>query len=189
MVDKLPENWQAQDHFLVQCILGELVNQVTSCELVKDSNIDEREDYPFFTFRWIDPGEETTGDWLESHRQFTCTMQVDAHAASDKDAMNLSQRLYEALHEVPYRRFFKQAYIVPQHVGNATNRTTFQGINYDNDYGFDCSFYVNGGFLFKRKDLNFTFQNQTIETVKADESVTGSNYHDTINVSKNKEEN
>lgn len=189
MVDKLSENWQAQDHFLVQCILGELVNQVTNCELVKDSNIDEMEDYPFFTFRWIDPGEETTGDWLGLHRQFTCTMQVDAHAASDKDAMNLSQRLYEALHEVPYRRFFKQAHIVPQHVGNAANRTTFQGINYDNDYGFDCSFYVTSGFLFERKDLNFTFQDQTIETVKADESVLGTNTKDAIFADKNKEEN
>lgn len=189
LVDKLSENWSAHDHFLVQCILGELVKQVANCELVKDSNVDEMEYYPFFTFNWIDPGEETTVDWLGKHRQYKCTMQIDAHSNSDKEAMILAQRLYDALHEVPYRRFFKQAYIVPQNIGNAANRTTFQGINYDNDYGFDCSFYVNGGFQFKRKDLNFTFQDQTIETVKADESVIGSNYHDTINVSKNKEEN
>ena len=53
MVDRLPK---LQDHFLVQYILGKLVNQVTNCELVKDSNIDEMEDYPFFTFRWIEIG-------------------------------------------------------------------------------------------------------------------------------------
>lgn len=189
MVDKVQDNWSAQDHFLVQCILGELVNQVANCELVKDSSIDEREDYPFFTFHWIDPGKETTGDWLGLHRQFTCTMQIDAHSNSDKEAMNLAQRLYEALHEVPYRRFFKQAYIVPQTVGNAANRTIFQGINYDNDYGFDCSFYVTGGFLFNKKDLNFTFQDQTIETVKANESVLGANFKNTVIANKNEEEN
>ncbi|WP_046814066.1 phage neck terminator protein [Lactobacillus helveticus] len=186
MVDKLPA--KLQDHFLVQYILGKLVNQVTNCELVTDSNLDEMENYPFFTFHWIDLGEETTSDWLGQHRQFTCTMQVDAHATSDIEAINLAQRLYEALHEAPYRRFFKQAYIVPQTVSNTANRTTLQGVNYDNDYGFDCSFYVTGGFLFEEKDLNFTFQDQTIETVKADESVLGTNFKDAIFADKNNKE-
>lgn len=185
MVARLPK---LQDHFLVQYILGKLVNQVTNCELVKDSTIDEMEDYPFFTFRWIDPGEETTGDWLGEHRQFTCTMQIDAHATSDSEAMNLAQRLYEALHEVPYRRFFKQAYIVPQTVGNSANRTTLQGINYDNDYGFDCSFYVTGGFLFEEKDLNFVPRDPVIESVKANGSVAGSHVGGAFSVSKNDKE-
>lgn len=187
MADKLPA--ELQDHFLVQYILGKLVNQVTNCELVKNSNIDEMEDYPFFTFNWIDLGKETTGDWLGQHRQFNCTMQIDAHATSDTEAMNLSQRLYEALHEVPYRRFFKQAYIVPQSVGNTANRTTLQGANYDNDYGFDCTFCVTGGFLFEEKDLNFVPQDSVIESVKADENVLGTNSEDAILANKNKEEN
>lgn len=187
MVDRLPA--KLQDHFLVQYILGELVNQVTNCELVKDSNIDEMEDYPFFTFHWIDPGIETTGDWLGKHRQYKCTMQIDAHAASDLQAMNLAQRLYEALHEAPYRRFFSQCHILPDQIGNAGNRTALQGINYDNDYGFDCSFYVTSGYEFKEQDLDFTVSDETIESVKASESVTGSNINDAINVSKNKEEN
>ena len=177
------------DHFLVQYILGKLVNQVTGCELVEDANIDEMEDYPFFTFKWIDFDQEPNADWLGKHRQYICTMQIDCHSNSSVQAMNLARKLFEALHEVPYRRFFKQAYIVPQTVGNASNRTTLQGINYDNDYGFDCTFYVTGGFLFERKDLNFTFQDQTIETVKADESVLGTNAKDAIFADKNKEEN
>ena len=177
------------DHFLVQYFLGKLVNQVTGCELVEDANIDEMEDYPFFTFKWIDFCQEPNADWLGKHRQYICTMQIDCHSNSSVQAMNLARKLFEALHEVPYRRFFKQAYIVPQTVGNASNRTTLQGINYDNDYGFDCTFYVTGGFLFERKDLNFTFQDQTIETVKADESVLGTNAKDAIFADKNKEEN
>ena len=78
---------------------------------------------------------------------------------------------------------------MPQTVGNASNRTTVQGINYDTDYGFDCPFYCTGGFLFERKALYFTFQDQTIETVKADESVLGTNAKDAIFADKNKEEN
>ena len=186
MASNLPE---LRDNFLVQYILGKLVNQVTNCELVQDSSIDDMEDYPFFTFRWIDPGTDTTADWLGTHRQYTCTMQIDAHASSEPQAIDLSRRLYEALHERPYRRFFSQAYITPSVIGNAGNRTSLQGINYDNDYGFDCNFYVTGGFVFKEEDLNFTFQDQTIETVKADESVLGTNVKDAIFADKNKEEN
>lgn len=187
MVDRLPA--KLRDHFLVQYILGKLVNQVTNCEFIKDDNADEMDDYPFFTFHWIDPGQETTGDWLGKHRQYKCTLQIDAHATSDLQAMNLAQRLYEALHKVPYRRFFSQCHILPDRIGNAGNRTVLRGINYDNDYGFDCSFYVTSGYEFQEKDLDFTVSNETIETIKAEESVTGSNSHDAINVSKNKEEN
>lgn len=186
MVDKLPA--KLQDHFLVQYILGKLVNQVTNCELVKDTNIDEIEDYPFFTFHWIDLSTETTGDWLGKHRQYKCTMQIDSHAASDTQAMVLSQQLYEALHEVPYRRFFSQCHILPDQIGNTGNRTVFQTTNYDNDYGFDCSFYITGGYEFKEEDLDFTVSDETIESVKASESVNGSKTNDAINVFKNKEE-
>ena len=167
MAYKLPA--ELRDHFLVQYILGKLVNQVTGCELVKDSSVDEMDEYPFFTFRWIDPGEETTADWLGPHRQYTCSMQIDAHASSDLQAMDLAQRLYEALHERPYRRFFSQACIMPSTIGNAGNRTVLRGINYDNDYGFEVEDY-------------------TIESIRAKESVIGSNSDGAISVSKNNKE-
>lgn len=186
MAYKLPA--ELRDHFLVQYILGKLVNQVTGCELVKDSSVDEMDEYPFFTFRWIDPGEETTADWLGPHRQYTCSMQIDAHASSDLQAMDLAQRLYEALHERPYRRFFSQACIMPSTIGNAGNRTVLRGINYDNDYGFDCTFYVTGGFTFQESDLNFEVEDYTIESIRAKESVIGSNSDGAISVSKNNKE-
>lgn len=176
------------DHFLVQYILGKLVNQVTGCELVEDASIDEMEDYPFFTFKWIDFDQEPNADWLGKHRQYICTMQIDCHSNSSVQAMNLARKLYEALHEVPYRRFFKQAYILPQTIGNTGNRTTLQGINYDQDYGFDCSFAVTGGFEFLEKDLNFNVEDYAIESIKGTSSVVGSDTDNAFNVSKNKEE-
>ena len=49
MADKLPE---LKDQFLVQYILGEIVNQVCNCEMIEQNSIDEMEDYPFVTINW-----------------------------------------------------------------------------------------------------------------------------------------
>lgn len=159
------------DHFLVQYILGKLVNQVTGCELVEDANIDEMEDYPFFTFKWIDFDQEPNADWLGKHRQYICTMQIDCHSNSSVQAMSLARKLFEALHEVPYRRFFKQAYIVPQSIGNTGDRTTLQGINYDHDFGFDCSFTVTGGFEFLEKTSTLMSRITQLNQLKAHQAL------------------
>lgn len=176
------------DHWLVQYILGVIVNQALNCEFVEEANIEDMEDYPFVTFKWIDPGRETTGDWLGKHRQYTCTMQIDIRSNNKKQAMELAKQLYEVLHEVPYRRAFKQTYILPHAIGSAGNRTTLEGINYEYDYGFDCAFYVTGGMEFEEKDLKFDFREDTIESIKADGSVGDSNVSSAINVSKNNKE-
>ena len=56
---------------------------------------------------------------------------------------------------------------MPQKITNTSNRTTLSGINYDNDYGFDCSFLVNGNFTFQEEDLQFDFDEQDIESINA----------------------
>ena len=163
-VNQLPE---LKDHYLVQYILGKIVNHVCNCELVEQNNIEEMEDYPFVTFNWITLNNPTTSDWLKDHPQYVCTMQIDVHATTSIEALELSSKLYSALHESPCIRVFKQAQIVPQKITNTSNRTALSGINYDNDYGFDCSFLVNGSFIFEEKDLQLDFSETEIKSISA----------------------
>ena len=163
-VNQLPE---LRDHYLVQYILGKIVNHVCNCELVEQNNIEEMEDYPFVTFNWITLNNPTTSDWLKDHPQYVCTMQIDVHATTSIEALELSSKLYSALHESPCIRAFKQAQIVPQKITNTSNRTALSGINYDNDYGFDCSFLVNGNFIYQEKDLQFDFSETEIKSISA----------------------
>lgn len=164
---KIPE---LKDHYLIQYILSKLVNYVCNCELVEQNNIDDMEDYPFFTFNWITLNAPTTSDWLRDHPQYVCTLQIDAHATTEVEALELSTKLFNALHESNYIRSFTQAQIVPQKLTNTSNRTVLSGINYDNDFGFDCSFLINGGFTFQEKDLQFDYQDSQIETITAAEN-------------------
>lgn len=172
------------DHYLVQYILGVIVNKAINCEFVEEANVEAMEDYPFVTFRWIDLGQETTGDWLGKHRQYECTMQIDVRSSNKRQSMELARTLYEVLHEEPYRRAFRQAYILPHTISNSSNRTTLEGINEEYDYGFDCSFYVTSGMEFEEKDLKFDFNEDLIESIKAEGGAVGTNASDAINVSK-----
>lgn len=172
-MDKLPE---LKDHFLIQFILGKLVNYVCGCELVERNSIEEMSEYPFVTFNWITPAAPTTSDWLKDHPQYVCTMQIDVHATTTTEAMDLSLKLFNALHESNFARSFYQAQIVPQKITNTSNRTALSGINYDNDYGFDCSFLISSGFVFKESDLQFDYRDTTIKSVKL-----ASNIHVTKN--------
>ena len=161
--NQLPE---LKDHYLIQYILGKLVNHVCECELVSANNIDEMENYPFVTYNWITLEAPTTPDWLKDHPQYVCKLQIDVHATSEIEALQLSTKLFNALHESNYVRTFEQAQIVPQKITNTSNRTALSGINYDNDYGFDCSFLVNSNFIYKKDELNFDYEDTTISSIK-----------------------
>lgn len=161
---RLPE---LKDHYLIQFILGKLVNYICNCELVNQNNIEGMEDYPFFTFNWITLNAPTTTDWLRDHPQYVCTLQIDAHATNEVEALELATKLFNALHQSNYIRSFIQTQIVPQNITNTSNRTVLSGINYDNDFGFDCSFLVNGGNVFQERDLQFNFEDTDIESIKA----------------------
>ena len=178
MADKLPE---LKDQFLVQYILGEIVNQVCNCEMIEQNSIDEMEDYPFVTINWIDPGTLTTADWLGEHKQYLCSLQIDVHATQSIEALQLSEKLFNALHEDAYRRFFKQAHILPESITNTSNRTALSGINYDQDFGFDCSFSIVSGYVYQPQDLNFDVDESVIESVEAKSKAVGSTINSDIN--------
>lgn len=161
-VDNLPE---LKNHYLIQFILGKIVNYVCNCEMVAQNQIDDMEDYPFVTFNWITLETPTTSDWLGKHQQYKCTLQVDVHASSEIEALELSNELFNALHEDRFVRSFTQAQIVPQKVTNTSNRTALSGINYDNDFGFDCSFLVNGNLVFTQDELKFDYFDTNIEKI------------------------
>lgn len=158
MADNTPP---LRDHYLIQYILGKVVNHACNCELVNRANIDEMENYPFFTFSWIDFINKTTTDWRQ---QYTCVIQVDVHSSDPDQGLELATRLYSALQEDTYRRWFKQAEIVPVQTTSPSDRTALRGINYDNDAGFDCSFLVNSK-TFEENDLTFVYSDVDIESV------------------------
>ena len=182
MADNLPP---LKGNFLVTYILGKLVNMICNCEMVQRENIDEMEEYPYVTFTWIEPEKETTTDWLGEQRQYVCHLQIDVHATKPLEAQELAERIFVALHEDAFRRLFKQANIVPQEITNTSNRTTMIGINYDQDYGFDCSFLVNRGQEFKEKDLDWSVDQETITSITANNLLT----QKAVNAFKKEEEN
>jgi len=145
------------DQHLLGYILGNLVKQVCNCDLILQNQASNLDKYPYVTFNFITPEIDETSDWLGKGRHYTTIIQIDAHSNNFYEANDLSQKLHEALNDTGYRRFFKQAGIVPQQISNTSNRTALSGINYDNDFGFDCSFLVTGGISFQKQDLNFTY--------------------------------
>lgn len=152
---------------LIAYILGNVVDQVCHCDLILQNTVDEMTPYPFVTFQIVSPENDSTSDWLGDNRQFTVDLQVDAHAGDFYTANKLAMRLYEALHDDGYRRFFKQASIVPQSTTSTSNRTTLEGVNYDNDVGFYCSFLVNGVRDYAAEDLSFKYESFNIKTADA----------------------
>ncbi|RVU70164.1 hypothetical protein EJK17_09025 [Lactobacillus xujianguonis] len=153
------------DHFLVQSILGKVIEDLTGRPLVNMANTDEMPDYPYFSFNWIDLGKDTTTDWLGVNEQYVSTMQIDVHDSDPDRAQQLSRKLYRALRSVNYQRVFNQAQIVPQNITNTSNRTVILGSYYDYRYGFDCSFLINGGQEYDFSKLKFDYSTTDIKTV------------------------
>ena len=120
------------------------------------------EEYPVVTYNIVIPETETTGDWLEDERQYTSVVQLDVHSTRQLEAMTLSQSLCEALHDIGYIRFFKQVNILPQQITNVSNRTVLTAENYDQDFGFDCSFLINGTKKYDTSQLDFEYSKTDI---------------------------
>ena len=91
---------------LIAFILGNVVEQACGCEFILQNTVDEMTQYPFITFQIISPENDSTSDWLEDDRQFTVDFQIDAHAGDFYTANDIAMKLYEALHDYGYRRFF-----------------------------------------------------------------------------------
>lgn len=175
-ISEMPE---LKDQFLLAYILGKTVEKVCGVPLVIEQNVNLMKDYPFFTYNFVTLEQDETADWIGTKgRTYTCLVQIDCHSDKpygDKGANDLALKLYEALHEEPYRRFFTQADIVPQQFSQTSNRTTLEGINYDFRYGFDCLFFVRGGITYQESDLNFEYSSTNIESVNTTDAVTDTN--------------
>ena len=162
-------------------ILQEVSKQAINCKVVPANRTPPTEEYPVVTYNIVVPETETTGDWLEDERQYTAVVQLDAHSTRQLEAMTLSQRLYEALHDTGYIRFFKQVNILPTQITNTSNRTVLTAENYDQDFGFDCSFLINGTKKYDTSGLQLEYQQYDIRSVHVVNDIGGK----TFDVSKN----
>lgn len=154
-------------------ILQEVSKQAINCKAVPANRTPPTEEYPVVTYNIVVPETETTGDWLEDERQYTSVVQLDVHSTRQLEAMTLSQRLYEALHDTGYIRFFKQVNILPIQITNTSNRTVLTAENYDQDFGFDCSFLINGTKKYDTSGLQFEYQQYDIRSVHAVNDIGG----------------
>ena len=142
--------------------MQEVSKQAINCKVVSANRTPPIEEYPVVTYNIVIPETETTGDWLEDERQYTSVVQLDVHSTRQLEAMTLSQSLCEALHDTGYIRFFKQVNILPQQITNVSNRTVLTAENYDQDFGFDCSFLINGTKKYDTSQLDFEYSKTDI---------------------------
>ena len=165
-------------------ILQEVSKQAINCTVVPANRTPPIEKYPVVTYNIVVPETETTGDWLEDGRQYTSVVQLDVHSTRQLEAMTLSQRLYEALHDTGYIRFFKQVNILPEQITNVSNRTFLTAENYDQDFGFDCSFLINGTKKYDTSQLDFEYSKTDILSVHGVDNIEGTTF-DTSKSDKN----
>lgn len=157
-------------------ILQEVSKQDINCTVVPANRTPPIEKYPVVTYNIVVPETETTGDWLGEERQYTAVVQLDIHSTRQIEAMTLSQRLYEALHDTGYIRFFKQVNILPQQITNVSNRTVLTAENYDQDFGFDCSFLINGTKKYDTSQLDFEYSKTDILSVHGVDNIEGTTF-------------
>lgn len=163
---------ELKGQFLVAYILGKLVEQVCGCELLLQQSIASLPPYPYVTYTIITPDNGTTSDWLGENHQYTMRMQIDVHSGKPFEANDLCQKLNASLHDDSYRRWFKQGNVLPQSITNSSNRTVLQGINYDNDLGFDCIFVINGTHVYQPSDFDFTYTSVAIDHIDSSKQTT-----------------
>ena len=155
------------NNYLVIYILIQVVDQMFHCGVYPQMNAGLRGDYPFITYNWVDPGSDETRD--ESDVMQT-TLQIDVQATDQFDAINMTNELRKALkYSNGYRRFFRQVHVVPHNVTGMSPRNFYSGTQKAAyRFGFDCSFSIyQAGTIYKPEDLNFEFNETTIESIKA----------------------
>ena len=165
-------------------ILQEVSKQAINCTVVPANRTPPIEKYPVVTYNIVIPETETTGDWLEDERQYTSVVQLDIHSTRQIEAMTLAQSLYEALHDTGYIRFFKQVNILPTQITNMSNRTVLTAENYDQDFGFDCSFLITGTKKYDTSQLDFEYSKTDILSVHGVDNIEGTTF-DTSKSDKN----
>lgn len=133
---------ELRDQYLLAYILGQLVSQLFSCDLILQDQVDDRPSYPFVTFNFIAIENDETSDWIEEGRIYTTEIQLDCHARDFYEANSMASKLLESLRGPIYRNYFEQADIVLRRAYGVSNRTVLEGTNYDYDVGFDAQFAI-----------------------------------------------
>lgn len=150
---------QLKNQYLIIYILDKLVKTLFNCGFVPQNNIGSQPQYPFVSYQLITAEDATTSDNTD---QFNVRIQLDCHDNDQIQANNMAQSLKDALKDDGYRRFFKQANVVPHSITATSNRTTLPFINYDQDFGFDCSFLVTGkDKVYDPEKLSFDYTGDT----------------------------
>ena len=165
-------------------ILQEVSKQTINCKVYPANRTANMSEYPFVSYNIVVPETETTGDWLGEERQYTAVVQLDIHSIRQIEAMTLAQSLYEALHDTGYIRFFKQVNILPTQITNTSNRTVLTAENYDQDFGFDCSFLITGTKKYDTSQLDFGYSKTDILSVHGVDNIEGTTF-DTSKSDKN----
>lgn len=98
-----------------------------------------------------------------------CTLEIGVQSLNEIQAINMIHDLRKALRfSSGYRRFFTQAHIVPHGAGQTNNQASYSYQNAIYSPSFDCSFSLyRTDTTYKPEDLNFDFNEETIESIKA----------------------
>lgn len=163
--------------YLVVFILAKIVDREFGCKIVPYNNPGKQPSYPYVTYHPINAHDYTTSD----HRsdQFYVQLQLDAHTNDPIMASNMATQLLDALtNSQGYRNWFDQVNVVPtplpKNKSGIQDHTTLPGINYDNAYGFYFDFLISrADLVYQEKDLNFDFEEETIESVRANSKIDG----------------
>ena len=153
-------------HYLIIYILIQVVDQLFHCSVYPQYNAGLRDKYPFVTYSWIDAGSNTT---MDDMGEMETTLQIDVQAKDQFEALRMITSLHKALKwSDGYRRYFKQANIIPHSVTGTNAKPSYGYGDVINDYFFECSFSLyDPETIYKPEDLNFEFNESTIESIKA----------------------
>lgn len=163
--------------YLVVFILAKIVDREFGSKIVPYNNPGKQPSHPYVTYHPISPHDYTTFD----HRpdQYYVRMQLDVHTSDPIMASDMAAQLLEALtNSQGYRNWFDQVNVVPTPLPNNKTKiqdhTTLPGINYDNAYGFYFDFLISrADLVYEEKDLKFDFEENTIESIRANSEVDG----------------
>lgn len=161
------------DNYLVIYQLIQVVSQKYHCGVYPQINAGLRSNYPLITYEWVDPGSDVTRDETDV---MEVRLQIDVQSTDMYEALNMANDLRRTLaHSYGYRRFFKQAHVIPHDVNKSGSRNFYSGTQQAiYRYGFDCSFSIyQAGTIYKPENLNFVFNESTIESIKAMSSING----------------
>ena len=161
------------DNYLVIYQLIQVVSQKYHCGVYPQINAGLRSNYPLITYEWVDPGSDVTRDETDV---MEARLQIDVQSTDMYEALNMANDLRRTLaHSYGYRRFFKQAHVIPHDVNKAGSRNFYSGTQQAiYRYGFDCSFSIyQAGTIYKPDDLSFEFNEETIDSIKAMNGMNG----------------